>query len=103
MRAARCSSLGSAPIRSRAAFSGGVQLGSAGSIGAAYIRQLPFGSAGNSLTTGSAAISLATVTYQAQLADNVNLYVTGYTNQRATDPDTGKPTLGYGGMIGIGF
>lgn len=80
---------------------GGVQLGSLGSIGVAYVRQLPFSNAVNSLATGGASISLATVTYQTELTDNLNFYATGYVNPRATDPDTGRPAMGYGAMLGL--
>jgi outer membrane usher protein len=81
--------------------SGGIPLGSLGSLGVAYIRQLPFGTQAGSKGAGGAAISLATMSYQLQLLEKVNLYATGYVNPRATDPATGRPALGYGAMLGI--
>jgi len=81
--------------------SGGIQLGSLGSIGAAYIRQQPFGAREGSPAAGSANISLVTMTYQAQLAERINFYTTGYANLRGQDPVTGKPATAYGAMVGL--
>ena len=83
--------------------SGGLPLGSWGSLGVAYISQRAFGNAVTNSGIGGANISLVTMSYQTQLADRVNFYTTGYGNLRAHNATTGQSTIGYGAMVGLSF
>jgi outer membrane usher protein len=81
--------------------SAGLPLGALGSIGVAYVSQHPYGNRLGNRGAGGSDISLLTMSYQAQVADRVNFYTTGYANFRGSNPATGQATIGYGAMVGL--